>query len=151
MNKGDSSPAVAAPFDPDRPSRPATHFRKKPVVIEAWQFKGIPNKEGPPPEWLMAAVNSAFDDGEKVPGTTLTVGGVVSNFRDQRLDIGTLEGVMKANVGDWIIRGVKGELSPCKPDIFAATYEAVDVVATGEQGSRNREEPISSRLAEIEG
>lgn len=41
------------------------------------------------------------------------------------LTIATLEGVMRAEVGDWIIRGVKGELYPCKPDIFAATYEPV--------------------------
>lgn len=101
-------------------------YRKKPVVIETWQFNGIPTKDGdPPPAWLMEAVNSAFGDGDKVPGTTLRVGGVVSNFRDQTLDIGTLEGVMVARIGDWIIKGVKGELYPCKPDIFDATYEAV--------------------------
>ena len=41
------------------------------------------------------------------------------------LDIETLEGTMRANAGDWIIRGVKGELYPCKPDIFEATYEPV--------------------------
>ena len=40
--------------------------------------------------------------------------------------IETLEGRMEAKPGDWIIRGVKGELYPCKPDIFEATYEAVD-------------------------
>lgn len=39
--------------------------------------------------------------------------------------IETLEGTMRADVGDWIITGVKGERYPCKPDIFAATYEAV--------------------------
>ena len=42
------------------------------------------------------------------------------------LTIQTLEGEMTANNGDWIIRGVKGELYPCKPDIFAATYDPVD-------------------------
>lgn len=39
--------------------------------------------------------------------------------------ISTLEGTMVASSGDWIIRGVKNELYPCKPDIFAATYEPV--------------------------
>ena len=39
--------------------------------------------------------------------------------------IETLEGVMRADPGDWIIQGVKGEVYPCKPDIFTATYEAV--------------------------
>jgi hypothetical protein len=41
------------------------------------------------------------------------------------VEIKTLEGTMVANPGDWIIRGVKGELYPCKPDIFEATYERV--------------------------
>lgn len=40
--------------------------------------------------------------------------------------IKTLEGEMMADPGDWIIKGIKGELYPCKPDIFAATYEPVD-------------------------
>lgn len=44
----------------------------------------------------------------------------------EREEIATLEGVMVANPGDWIITGVKGERYPCKPDIFAATYEAVE-------------------------
>ncbi|MEE7714225.1 hypothetical protein V3J85_23230 [Bacillus sp. 5001] len=39
------------------------------------------------------------------------------------ISIPTLEGVMTADEGDWIIRGVQGEFYPCKPDIFAATYE----------------------------
>ena len=42
------------------------------------------------------------------------------------MEIETLEGVMKANKGDWIIKGVKGELYPCKPDVFEMTYEKVD-------------------------
>lgn len=41
------------------------------------------------------------------------------------IGVKTLEGVMRANFGDWIIKGVKGEFYPCKPDIFAATYEEV--------------------------
>ena len=44
---------------------------------------------------------------------------------DEPVAISTLEGIMLANPGDWIITGVKGELYPCKPDIFAATYEEV--------------------------
>jgi hypothetical protein len=42
------------------------------------------------------------------------------------MDIYTLEGVMRASKGDWIIRGIKGEFYPCKPDIFTATYERVE-------------------------
>lgn len=45
---------------------------------------------------------------------------------DVELEIETLEGTMKANKGDWIIRGVKGELYPCKPDVFDMTYEELE-------------------------
>jgi hypothetical protein len=77
-------------------------FRKKPVVIEAFQWTG---KERPQdwPEWATKVV---------------LLGG-----RD--LAVETLEGTMHADLGDWIIRGVKGEQYPCKPDIFYATYEPV--------------------------
>jgi uncharacterized protein (UPF0303 family) len=44
---------------------------------------------------------------------------------DEELFIETLEGTMRANPGDWIIKGVKGEMYPCKPDIFEQTYELV--------------------------
>ena len=43
-----------------------------------------------------------------------------------RQEVHTLEGVLVANPGDWIITGIKGERYPCKPDIFAATYEPAD-------------------------
>ena len=42
---------------------------------------------------------------------------------DREIFIETLEGTMKADVGDWIIKGVKGEYYPCKPDVFNMTYE----------------------------
>jgi len=60
-----------------------SRWRKKPVVVEAWQT-------------------------------------------DHELVVETLEGPLKASPGDFIITGVKGEVYPCKPDIFAATYEAAD-------------------------
>jgi hypothetical protein len=44
---------------------------------------------------------------------------------DEEIDIETLEGTMHANKGDWIIKGVKGEIYPCKPDIFNMTYEPI--------------------------
>ncbi len=65
--------------------------------------------------------DNAFDgdhpNQEHVPGVT---------YDPQRrvACIETLEGTMTANIGDWIIKGVKGELYPCKPDIFEATYDA---------------------------
>lgn len=78
-------------------------FRKKPVVIEA-----------------VLVTNATFDDPH--PNPTHLVGPTYDPVQ-RCVFISTLEGVMRANVGDWIIRGVKGELYPCKPDIFAATYE----------------------------
>lgn len=80
-------------------------FRKKPVVIEAIQWRGDIESE--------LAINQ-LGTCESVPMT-------------DTLKISTLEGVMIASLFDWIIKGVKGELYPCKPDIFAATYEKVDV------------------------
>ena len=84
-------------------------YRKKPVVIEAYQFDNrITNQ---PPRWLLDAVDNGIVTVQEKPYLSITVK--------------TLEGDMKAQEGDWIIRGVKGELYPCKPDIFEATYEAV--------------------------
>lgn len=82
-------------------------FRKKPVVIEAEQWTGH-----------NVAEISVF----MYPDAPIYVGKQFSNA-DQLIGIETLEGLMTANVGDWIIRGVKGELYPCKPDIFEATYD----------------------------
>ena len=94
-----------------------SQYRKRPVVISAWQnFTGDKETDGKPglaapcPAWL----DAALDDGRVRGGPRGS------------LLIQTLEGEMRADVGDWIIQGVKGELYPCKPDIFAATYEAVD-------------------------
>ena len=86
-------------------------YRKKPVVIEAVRL-------GESPESLeqvvaFCASPSVFVDHD-------------SENHSHLLSIHTLEGTMQARVGDWIIRGVKGELYPCKPDIFAATYDKVD-------------------------
>ena len=78
-------------------------FRKKPVVIEAEQFDGT------------------AESCERICGLYPDVHFV---WTDQ-LIITTLEGTMYASPGDWIITGVKGERYPCKPDIFAATYEEV--------------------------
>ena len=81
-------------------------FRKKPVVIEAIQWTGDNERDIAVFCPVVIAIHVA--DG--------SVG---------YLQIGTLEGAMTANVGDWVIRGVKGEFYPCKPDIFEATYEVV--------------------------
>lgn len=81
-------------------------FRKKPVVIEAMQLVDVAS----------AYAILAWNVGKGNIGITRGDGPV-------HLKILTLEGEMRADLGDWIIRGVKGEVYPCKPDIFAATYE----------------------------
>lgn len=92
-------------------------YRKKPVVIEAVRNDG---------EWktIMDWLDSLTPEGHlAIPFGSRPP---VTRNDDGSLNIETLEGTMKSDVGDWIIRGVKGELYPCKPDIFEATYEAVD-------------------------
>ena len=83
-------------------------YRKKPVVIEAFQWL---NKQWVVPDdhWLIKA-----QDRKEI------------RLAGDILLIKTPEGEMQAKPGDWIIRGVKGEIYPCKPDIFEATYEAVE-------------------------
>lgn len=76
-------------------------YRKKPIVIDAHRWDGHLDVS---PDWLRTRADVYVHD-------------------DCALSIQTLEGVMIAKVGDWIISGVKGELYPCKPDIFEATYE----------------------------
>ena len=83
-------------------------YRKKPIVIEAWLFDG----------WL--------DTSKTLPQEIKDKGNAIRLTQDGKLRIATLEGDMFANKGDWIIKGIKGEFYPCKPDIFEATYELVD-------------------------
>ncbi len=77
-------------------------FRKKPVVIEAVQF-----------------IHANFDEIEKFVGGD-------ADFRDGRLLVATREGPLWASPEDWVIKGIKGEFYPCKPDIFVETYEPVE-------------------------
>lgn len=95
-------------------------FRKKPVEIQAFQFQPLWNGNG----ILIAApfhlIPNWFIKAE--------VEGRLKLWGDDEVPycmIETLEGSMKASAGDWIILGVKGEIYPCKPDIFEMTYEHV--------------------------
>lgn len=84
-------------------------YRKKPVIIEAMQFEDNSDR--------------IIEIHEFMGGDTIRV-----NYEDKNnpyLKIETLEGIMKASVGDYIIKGVNGEFYPCKPDIFEKTYERV--------------------------
>lgn len=80
-------------------------FRKRPVEIEALWFTGSSRSADEIEAW----------SGGKAAARGIPV----------VLEIATLEGTMRADAGDWIIKGVNGEFYPCKPDIFAKTYEAI--------------------------
>ncbi len=80
-------------------------YKKKPVVIEAFRFQ----IDGVMPDWF----------NEK------RIANEIVTHEDGTCDIKTLEGTMRADKGDYVILGVKGEVYPCKPDIFEATYEKV--------------------------
>ena len=90
-------------------------YRKKPVVIEAIEFTGLNCMEVAAFAEYDDVIDSMYPNGNpKEPET---------------IQITTLEGVMTAMPGDYIIKGVQGELYPCKPDIFLATYELVEDLA----------------------
>jgi hypothetical protein len=106
--------------------RRGKHFRKLPVVIEAVQWTG---------DNLREVIRFTNGDPET---RTMHAGMKWEEYADlvarDGLKIYTLEGKMNADVGDWIIRGVNGEHYPCKPDIFAKTYEPVnDALITKEK------------------
>lgn len=79
-------------------------YKKRPVIVEAEQFKV---------------------EGEPGPGAMFMEWPILFDEAGYFLVIPTLEGPHRANEGDWIITGIKGEKYPCKPDIFEATYERV--------------------------
>ena len=89
-------------------------YRKKPVVVEAFKLGADPM-----PDWFADAIT---EDRIILHGSSRGF----FNGCDTNADIETPEGWMHANYGDFIIRGVKGEIYPCKPDIFWMTYEAAD-------------------------
>lgn len=113
-------PAHTLPSEVEK--RQAQRWRKKPVVIDAVRFTDV-DSASVVIGWMLEHDAIAryhehlpaeeFDDGKGHPEDP------------EHLSIDTLEGTMRADVGDWIIRGVQGEFYPCKPDIFLATYEPV--------------------------
>lgn len=94
-------------------------YRKKPVVIEAYKYDkdliGTPSK-GFKPDWIA----EAFESG------VLHYHWPLSPMLPYELFVETLEGELKVSIGDYIIKGVKGEIYPCKPDIFEDTYEPAE-------------------------
>ena len=91
-------------------------YRKKPVEVEAYQYKHLLSDDelwrlDATPEWILEAVRNKtlyYDDAH------------------ENLFAKTLEGDMRVSDGDYIIKGVNGEIYPCKPDIFEKTYEKVE-------------------------
>ena len=91
-----------------------TMYRKKPVVIEAFRFY-----IDPMPDWFM----------DKVSTNEVTLHKCNHNqygIKEAYCEIKTLGVIMIANGGDYIVRGVQGEIYPCKPDIFESTYEKLE-------------------------
>lgn len=86
-------------------------FRKKPIIVEAIQNTGGNKLE------INAFVGKKLEHGKFTCDDTGNNG--------FPLVISTLEGDMVCSVGDWVIKGIKGEFYPCKPDIFEQTYEEV--------------------------
>lgn len=87
-----------------------TRYRKQPVEIEAAQWDGAPGSASEIIDWILKAGTQSARYHHHPPA----------------IAIDTLEGVVRASPGDVIIQGVQGEFYPCKPDIFAATYELVE-------------------------
>lgn len=85
-----------------------SRYRKKPVEVEAWQFRDVGFAMETLPDWLRRA---------------FTAGVVI--HRGNYLEIKTLEGSMRCELGSWVIRGITGEMYPCRNDIFRMTYEEV--------------------------
>ena len=113
-------------------------YRKKPVVIEAFMY-GIE----PRPDWFNHKVTS---------NEIITYAG--TDMRDSSeyyCEIKTLEGVMRGNCRDYIIKGVQGEIYPCKPDIFEMTYELASTLPQQEISDEEIEKAFidaSERLSE---
>jgi hypothetical protein len=84
-----------------------SYYKKRPVVIEAFQWTGGPDQTEDP-IWAVEAIKS---------------GKITFGHSPARMMIQTLEGEMTASLGDFIIKGIHGEIYPCKPDIFLLTYE----------------------------
>lgn len=95
-------------------------YKKKPVIIDAIQYKiikEIPCKFGVHKESNSMDIATFME--EKIQH-------VHFDQRGEYINIETLEGTMRADVGDYIIKGINGEFYPCKPDIFEKSYDLVD-------------------------
>lgn len=119
-------------------------YRKKPVVVEAFQYDGdFKGADGNyyVPGW---AIDALFNG-------TMYYSSLSGAEPPCELYIATLEGNHHVSVGDYIIRGVAGELYPCKPDIFSRTYEAVCDERSVDEKVECKWIPCTERLPEERG
>jgi hypothetical protein len=100
-------------------------FVKKPVEIEAVQLVGSGGDTAKVLEWINENGYPWLQGDWSSPETLGIATGVFIDPGTGELIIRTLEGDMRASYGDWIIKGIKGEFYPCKPDIFEETYDAL--------------------------
>ncbi|ESZ66325.1 hypothetical protein NL532_10210 [Mesorhizobium sp. C120A] len=93
-------------------------YRKRPLVVEGWRYTGQDRFEWP--EWLRGHPTATND-------LDWSRAGVSTHIKDAIpfITVGTPEGVMRVDVGDYVILGIKGEVYPCKADIFDLSYEPV--------------------------
>lgn len=94
------------------------YYRKKPVVVEAFKWTGD-QTQIEDPLWIVEALKNRTAYFARYGG-------------EIKMVLKTLEGDVTASYGDYIIKGIKGEIYPCKPDIFEATYDAVQRVGAGD-------------------
>lgn len=85
-------------------------YRKKPVVIEAWRYQGSLDDA---PEFIKVRLDIKEITIDAISGLSLLL-------------VDTHHGPTECAIGDWLIRGIEGEMYPCKDNIFQATYEAVE-------------------------
>lgn len=121
-------------LDTEPESASVQRFRKRPVVIEAMRWEGTAAAATPVIDWILSGDGTArYHEGEP------------SGAPAEHIAIDTLEGPIGASAGDWVVRGVAGEFYPCKPAIFAETYEPAADEAAPEVPSAAR-----GRLARVE-
>lgn len=115
-----------------------TQYRKKPATIEAVQFDGLNPTEIK--DFVGENCEVEIYDNEVTPPIA-------------RIIIHTLEGDMEVSKGDYVIKGVKGEFYPCKPDIFKQTYESADITSDLEEAAEEyrKESHRKSVLPNIDG
>lgn len=103
--------------------------RTKPVEVEALQFLGVdyvPEDDAARIRWAQEDVPAWVGEALALDGNEPGAMYPELGWSPHQLMIFTLEGVHCASPGDWVIRGVRGELYPCKPDIFDATYDLLE-------------------------